>query len=111
MSYFKEVNNKAKSELTEYINDRLNDLKIDISNTDLYELHHELFNTDYYVIGYYDAKQKLTEWDIDPLDALNMIQEYEIEQFGEITKRDINHETVLNMVVYILGEELLQSMV
>lgn len=107
MNYFNEVNKKAKQELIEHIANGLQDLRG--SNTHVCDLHHELFNTDYYIIGYYQAKQKLKEWGLDSLDAVNMIQEYEVEQFGEVTKRELNHENVLNMVVYILGEEIMNS--
>ena len=107
MNYFNEVNQEAKKELIEYIADRLQDLRG--SNIHVCDLHHELFNTDYYIIGTYQAKQKLKEWGIDSLDAVNMIQIYEVENFGELHTTDYTHEAVLNMVAYILGEELINS--
>ena len=50
--------NYKKYEIKEHFNDRLKDyewntiLKLRNDN----ELHHEIFNTDYYIIGTYEAK-------------------------------------------------------
>jgi hypothetical protein len=70
------------------------------------ELHHRLFNEDYFIIGYYEAKQWLKRYDLDAFDVIDEVQEYEKSQFGE-TNTKINSESMVNMFVYVKGEELL----
>ena len=45
------------------------------------DLHNEVFNTDYYIIGTYAAKEALREYDV--FEAIELVQTYEKEQFGE----------------------------
>ena len=95
----------AKSEIIDYINNSLNDFL----NTDLDNLHNELFNSGYYVVGYYQASEKIKQWGLDGFDVIEYVQNYERDNFGE-TNTDINSESMLNMFVYILGEEILYSL-
>lgn len=67
------------------------------------DLHHEIFNTDYYIIGTYKAKQWLGA---DAFDAIAMIKDYEMDNFGEVYTDLSNPEQVVNMAVYIIGEEI-----
>ena len=67
------------------------------------ELHHEIFNTDYYIIGTYKAKQWL---DNKVFDVIEFIKEYEQDNFGECYTDLSNPEKVVNMYVYIIGEEI-----
>ena len=46
------------------------------------DLHNEVFNTDYYIIGTAEAKEALKEYDV--FEAIELVQEYEKEQFGEV---------------------------
>ena len=46
------------------------------------DLHNEVFNTDYYIIGTYEAKEALKEYDV--FEALEKVQTYEKDNFGEI---------------------------
>ena len=39
------------------------------------DLHHEVFNTDYYIIGTYEAKKALEEYGV--FDAIEKVQTYE----------------------------------
>ena len=70
------------------------------------DLHHELFNTDYYIIGTYQAKQWLGN---EAFDIIGIIQEYEQDNFGEVNTDLADPEKVVNMYVYILGEYILQE--
>lgn len=70
------------------------------------ELHHRLFNEDYFIIGYYEAKKWLKRYDLDAFDVIDEVQEYEKSNFGE-TNTKINSESMVNMFAYIKGEELL----
>lgn len=89
-------------EIKEYAIDRLEDLND--SNIDGADLHNEIFNTDYYIIGRYEAKKWLGE---DVFDAIDKIQEYEKDNFGEVNTDLSEPEKVVNMYVYIIGEEIL----
>ena len=70
------------------------------------ELHHEWFNTDYYIIGTYEAKKWLGD---HAFDCIGVIQEYENDNFGECNTKLDDPEKVVNMYVYILGEHLMQE--
>ena len=69
------------------------------------DLHHEVFNTDYYIIGIYEAKAALREYDV--IDALEKVWAYEKENFGEIYTDLSDPEKLVNMLYYIIGEEVL----
>jgi hypothetical protein len=72
------------------------------------ELHNEVFNTDYYIIGTYEAKEALKEYDV--FDAIELVQEYENNNFGEINTELSNPEKLINMVYYIIGDEVICEM-
>lgn len=72
------------------------------------DLHNEVFNTDYYIIGTYEAKEALREYDV--FDAIELVQKYEKEQFGEIYTELHNPEKLINMVYYIIGDEVICDM-
>lgn len=72
------------------------------------DLHNEVFNTDYYIIGTYEAKEALREYDV--FEAIELVQEYEKEQFGEVYTDLSNPEKLINMVYYIIGNEVICEM-
>lgn len=72
------------------------------------DLHNEVFNTDYYIIGTYEAKEALKEYDV--FDAIELVQEYENNNFGEINTELSNPEKLINMVYYIIGDEVICEM-
>ena len=72
------------------------------------DLHNEVFNTDYYIIGTYRAKEALKEYDV--FEALEKVQTYEKDNFGEIYTDLSNPEKLINMLYYIIGEEVLFEM-
>lgn len=72
------------------------------------DLHNEVFNTDYYIIGTYQAKEALREYDV--FDAIELVQTYEREQFGEIYTDLSDPEKLINMVYYIVGDEVIGEM-
>ena len=69
------------------------------------DLHNEVFNTDYYIIGTYQAKEALKEYDV--FEALEKVQTYERDNFGEIYTDLSDPEKLVNMLYYIIGEEVL----
>ena len=92
---------KYKAEIIQYILDNIDYYQAGIHADDL---HHELFNTDYYIIGTYKAKQWCGE---NVFNIVETIKEYETFNFGEVSTDLSNPEAVVNMYVYIVGEEIL----
>lgn len=97
-------NNSVYKEIAQYIVDNIKD-HIDSDTSDL---HNALFNTDYYIIGYYQASQWLKQHDICAFECIEFVQEYENNNFGE-THTKVNSEAMVNMLVYVIGEEMLHS--
>ena len=94
----------TKQEIKNYAIDKINDLK----GSQIYgaDLHNEIFNTNYYIIGRYKAKKWLGE---DVFDIIEKIKEYEEFNFGEVNTDLTEPEKIVNMYVYIIGEEILQE--
>lgn len=95
----------TKVELVNFAIEHIKDCLPDCYGCDL---HNEIFNSDYYIIGYYYAEQWLlnnggTFYNID------LIKNYEQSNFGEVYTDFSSSEKVVNMVVYILGEEILNE--
>lgn len=72
------------------------------------DLHNEVFNTDYYIIGTYAAKEALREYDV--FEAIELVQNYEKDNFGEIYMDLSDPEKLINMVYYIIGDEVIGEM-
>lgn len=72
------------------------------------DLHHEVFNTDYYIIGTYEAEKALKEYDV--FRAIEKVQTYEKDNFGESYTDLSDPEKLINMLYYIIGEEVLHEM-
>jgi hypothetical protein len=101
------MNTSLRNELLNHVIDTIKDQDI----TDLDELHYHAFNEDYYIIGYYQAEQWLKRHDISPFEAIVDVIEWEDQVFGEshLKPEDINAEKIVNLYVYIKGEELLSE--
>lgn len=98
---------KTIEELKSVIVDAINDGRLD----DMYicDIHNEVFNTDYFIIGRYDAEQ----WLINNggiFNAIETIKEYEQDNFGAVSTDLSDPERVCNMFVYILGEQVLNDL-
>ena len=72
------------------------------------DLHNEVFNTDYYIVGTYQAKEVLTEYDV--FEAIKTVQDYEKSNFGELYTDISNPEKLVNMLYYIVGDEIISEM-
>ena len=66
-------------------------------------MHHYCFNTDYYIIGTYQAKKWLGE---NVFEIIEEIKTYEKDNFGEVNTDFSDPEKVVNMYAYIIGEEI-----
>ena len=99
-----------KQEIQEYFNDRIKEILEytsieDIENGD-YDLHHEIFNTSYYIVGAYKATQWLGD---QVFNVIEFIKEYEENCFGEGYTDLANPEKIVNMYTYIIGEEIVSD--
>ena len=98
-----QTNEELKSLIIDAINEnRLNDKPVS-------EIHNEVFNSDYFIIGRYAAEQ----WLINNggiFNAIEIIKDYENDNFGEVNTDFSEPEKVCNMYVYILGEELINGL-
>ena len=72
------------------------------------ELHYEVYNSDYTYIYYSDARRVLNEYDV--FQAIEEVKEYEQGNFGEVYTDFSNPCAVANMLLYILGEELMSEL-
>ncbi len=70
------------------------------------DLHHHAFNTDYYIIGTYQATQWLGDKVFQIIDE---IKEYEMFNFGEVNTDFSSPESVVNMYTYIIGEQIVND--
>lgn len=95
-----------KTELANHIIDRIKDGIL--TNYNKEEWHFYSFNEDYYIIGYYESSEWLKKHGIGEFEAAGICQQYEIDHFGESKVYD-NSESVVNMLAYIYGEELLNE--
>jgi len=94
---------EIKAHFEDFINDSNNK---DIVKNNLDDLHHEIFNTDYYIIGRYEA----TKWLGDQVfNVINIIKEYENDNFGSVNTDFSEVEKVVNMYVYIIGQEIVSE--
>ena len=96
------ISNKLQQELRAHVADHIDDL----IDAEIDDLHHYLFNEDHYLIGYYQCEQWLKKHEISAFEAIEYVQEYERETFGE-TSTEINSESIVNMFTYIVGEKVL----
>jgi len=99
------MQNSLKNELLSHVIQTIKDQELE----DFDELHYHAFNEDYYIIGYYQADQWLKNHDISAWEAIADVIQWEQDTLGEVSLKpeDINSEKVVNLYVYVKGEELL----
>ena len=96
-----------KTELKEYILDNYGDYSQFLELEDLFQA---LFNTDFYIIGYYQAEQWLKKHHISVFEGIEFVQTYERFHFGDdAVSTYYNAEKLVNMIIYIIGQELIFS--
>ena len=102
--------NSIKDELKQYVEDNISNydcLGQDWTNKTYEDLHNELFNSQYYLIGYNECEQWLKMHFVSAFDGIAFVQDYERENFGDDAVRTYdNSETLVNMITYIIGEEV-----
>lgn len=100
--------NYKKEEIKEYFDDYIKENKKYLEESEYWkdDLHHQAFNTDYYIIGTYQAKQWLGDM---AFDVINFIKEYEQDNFGEVHTDLSDPEKIVNIYAYIIGEEIVND--
>ena len=75
------------------------------------DLHHHAFNTDYFIIGTQQAKDFFfaDQFSDHVFDVINIVKDYEQDNFGEVTTDLSCPESVVNMYAYIVGEEIVSE--
>jgi len=108
------MKNSIKKELTEYAQDFIRErIEYDSSYMarDISEIHHEMFNEDYYIIGYHQAEEWLKKHDLPVFEAIRICNYHEEMECGTIYTKFDNAEQLVNILVYRLGEEVLQEII
>lgn len=91
------------NEIKEYFEDFIKDQDQEWIDQNIEDLHYHAFNTDYYIIGTYEA----TKWLGDQVfNVINFIKEYEQLNYGEVNTNFSSPEAIVNMYVYIIGEQI-----
>jgi hypothetical protein len=91
-------------EQIEYIKEDLNTYNQLLRDGDL---HHEIFNTDYYVVYTGDAIEWLED---NTFRCIERIKEYEEFNFGSVSCDFSDPVKIVNMYVYVVGEKILQDL-
>lgn len=100
-----------KASIKSELNDHINNLIVEgvLTSENREDWHFHAFNEDHYIIGYHQCSEWLKNHGMGEFDAAAICTEYEIDNFGELGKVYTNSEQVVNMLVYIYGEELINE--
>lgn len=102
------VNSNTEREFYSLILDAINDNRL--NDTDISDMHNEVFNTDMFIIGYFDCTEWIKDNNLNTFEVIGAIKDYETDNFGKITTDISDSEKVVNMFAYILGEEIINSL-
>ena len=98
---------EIKNELLDYVENNNLTLSEALQDDDL---HYKVYNSDYFVIGYYNAEQWLIKNDRNyTFEVLGYVQEQEEIALGTIEKID-NAERLVNLYAYWLGYEVIAEL-
>jgi len=98
-----DFNTEVLKQHAQMILDALNDGRIDEDIIQNEEIHQVAFNTDWFIVGYYQADQWIQENFNSTFEAIDIVRQYEVDNFGEFNT-EINSEKIANMLSYICGE-------
>jgi hypothetical protein len=79
-----------------------------MGDIDYFEIHNKIFNEQYFVVGWYAAKEWMGEVCFD---VISEIQDYERINFGEIYTDFSDPEQIANKYAYIVGAEIINQVV
>jgi len=101
------MKNSVREEIKSYVEiNRDNYAK----NMGVDDLHFQMFNMDYYIIGYYQAEEWLKKHDISVFEGIGVCWDWERDYFGEVHSKFENAEELVNMLAYIWGYEVLAEL-
>ena len=95
------------SKIFEIVKSALVDVLTTLDRPYAFDLHNELYSEPQHYIYYAAAKEAAAELDI--FECIGVVQKYEQDQFGEVYTRLSDACHVVNMVVSIMGYELLDA--
>ena len=100
-----------KKEIKDFCLERLREIADYMGNQDfrdayVSDLHDDIFNRDYYIIGHYQCKQWMGD---SAFDMIGDVQEYEQDNFGEVHTDFSSPESVANMWVYVEGWNIIHK--
>lgn len=104
----KKYNEKHEAMKKEAIEAIMNNLEWDYEEY-YCDLHNYVFNRDWYRIIPEQCKAVLNEYDV--FEALELVQEYEMQQFGHVNTDLSDPKELVSMVWYIIGDEVIGEMV
>lgn len=96
------LSRQGKLEIIEMIIDHLYSIE---EFTCEHDLHNDIFNTDYFIVGYAKANKWLVD-NVGVFNAIKKVHEYEMDQFGELYTELYEPEQVCNMYVYIVAYKI-----
>jgi hypothetical protein len=99
---------KGEKQIINHAIEGINELIDNETEVEGSELHHRLFNEDYFIIGTYNAEMFLRDCG-SVFDCIDTIVVYEEGNFGQVTTDIAEAEKVANMYAYIKGEEFLSK--
>lgn len=102
------MKSKADIQVINHGIDGITDMISNNETIDRDDLHHRLYNEDYFIIYTQEAKEFLEATDGGTFDAIEEVQQYEMQNFGE-TLTEVDPEKMANMYAYIKGEEALNE--
>lgn len=98
---------EIKNELLDYVEDNNLTLSEALQDDDL---HFKVYNSDYFIVGYYNAEQWLIDNERNyTFDVLEYVQNQEEIADGTIEKID-NAERLVNLYAYWLGYEVIAEL-
>ena len=93
-------------EIKEHFEDFIKDQDKEWIKENFEDLHHHAFNNDYYIIGPHQAKKWLGD---EVFNVIDIIKQYEMDNFGEVNTDFSQPEKVVNMYTYIIGEDVVNN--
>ena len=93
-----------KKELANHVIDKINDGVLTSENKS--DWHFHAFNEDHYIVYYSEARKWLKAHDLDSFEAVDIVKNYEEDNFGSFTTK-VDSESIVNMLAYIYGEEVI----
>jgi hypothetical protein len=113
MEYFNNLGQAYKKELLELIKDELthNCLESDTISEryfDVSDFHHKLFNENYYFAINSQCKDFIDSQYDNAFQAIDIVKEYEESNFGTFNTT-IDAFNIANMLIYIIGEDLIYN--